>query len=325
MSMAHVGIAVFVALFLLCLAAVLVAGDRFSHRQRRVRERLQHIRAGLEPESTEDLVLIRNRSHSRIPPLDRILSAVNLATHLQARLEQAGLTTNSGTLILGSLCLAGVAWLVVSFFSSFILVALGSAVGALFIPYALVMRKRRRRLDRFDALLPEAIDLVANALKAGFSLEASLELAAKEVPDPLGGEFATASKEQSLGVDMTQALWSMCVRVPTSHDLKIMTTAIAIQKRTGGNLTEVLSHIAVVVRERFSLRRDIQIFTAQGRLSGVVLALLPLVTLVIMSLVNHDHARMFFLDPQGRILMLVALAMQVVGFLTIYRITGVRV
>ncbi|MEW6751092.1 MAG: type II secretion system F family protein [Candidatus Latescibacterota bacterium] len=324
MSAAPVAAAVFGTVFFASLVALVLAGQRLDRGRQRLRCRLRALAASLEPPAAPQHGLLRDRAASAIGVVDRILSRLPVTAHLQQRLDEAGMSTRSGTLLLGSLSLAGLAWLVASPYAPLVLIPLAAAAVAGLLPYAWVLRRRRIRLDRFDELLPEAIDLMSNGLRSGFSLEACLRLVAQEIPGPVGGEFAVTFEEQNLGLELCAALENMARRVP-SHDLKIMTTAITIQKRTGGNLTEVLSQIAEMIRERFTLRRDIRIYTAQGRLSGVILAVLPLVMVLVMSVLQPELVRVLLLDPTGRSCLAVAVVLQAAGFVVIRRITGVQI
>jgi len=323
MTLVHVGIVVFAAFFLATFTVFLIARERLSYRNRRLRERMRRMTEGAAEIADSGYVILRDESFSQIPFLDRILSRSTKVARLQRMIDQAGLPMKSGALILGMLSLTGLVWLLTSSFLKMPFVALVAALVAGSLPLLWVMRKRRQRIDRFEELLPEGIDLVVNALKSGFSLESSLSLVAQEIPDPLGAEFAIAFEEQNLGLDLVQALDNMNRRMP-SEDLKIMTTAISIQKKTGGNLTEVLGKISALIRERFHLRREIRTFTAQGRLSGMILVLMPPVMAVILSVLSPGYIKILTAEPAGRYMIAVALILQVVGILVIRKIVNLK-
>ncbi len=155
-------------------------------------------------------------------------------------------------------------------------VCAGGGSGACCVPIGFVLFKRSRRFGKFEKDLPEALDLMVSALRAGHSLVAAMGLVARECPDPVGTEFKICFEEQNYGLEMKTALDNLIDRVPL-QDLKIVSTAIMIQKESGGNLAEVLDKTAYVIRERFRLKRQIQVHTAQGRMTGVILTLLPVV------------------------------------------------
>ena len=323
MTLTHVGIAVFGAVFLGVFAVFLIARERLSSRNRKLRERMRRISEQAAEIDGGGYIILRDQSFSQIPFLDKILSRSTLVARLQLTIDQAGLPMKSGALILGMLSLAGLVWLLGSSLLKMPFVVLVAALVAGSLPLLWIIRKRLQRIDRFEELLPEGIDLVVNALQSGFSLESSLSLVAQEIPDPLGPEFAIAFEEQNLGLDLVQALDNMNRRMP-SEDLKIMTTAISIQKKTGGNLAEVLGKIARLIRERFYLRREIRTLTAQGRLSGLVLVLLPLVMAVILTVLSPTYVKTLIDDPAGQYMLGTAVVLQVIGVLVIRRIVDLK-
>lgn len=323
MTLPQVGIVVFAAGFVLALGVFLFAQDRLSRKNRKLRRRMRHVLEGGTQAEETGYLLLRDESISHIPFLNRLLSRLRFARHLQQRIDEAGLSLKAGTLILGMLSLSGLTWLLLDSYMPIRVLAPIPAVVAGMIPYFWVMKRRRARIDRFEELLPEAIDLVVNALRSGFSLEASLSLVAEEIPDPLGTEFAITFEEQNLGLDLLAALVNMTMRMP-SDDLRILTTAISIQKKSGGNLTEILGKISDMVRERLQLRREVRIFTAQGRFSGAVLAAMPIAMILVLAVLSPEYIKILFVDPFGHILLGAAAFLQILGFLVIRRIVQLR-
>ena len=183
---------------------------------------------------------------------------------------------------------------------------------------------QRKRKEAFDTLLPEAIELITNALKSGFSLESALRMAAKEIPDPVGIELAVAFEEQNLGVSLTEALSNLGNRVQ-SEDLNLFITTLLIHKKTGGNLAEVLEKIGNTIRERFRLEKEVKIFSAQGRFSGIVLVVLPIIVTIIIWVINPSYVRILIEEKAGKYLLGTALVMQFVGIWVINRIVRIRV
>jgi tight adherence protein B len=155
-----------------------------------------------------------------------------------------------------------------------------------FAPFGFVLFKRGKRFAKFEEGLPEALDLMVSALRAGHSFNAALGLVSRECSDPIGGEFRICFDEQNYGLELRAAIENMMVRVPLG-DLRIATTAILIQKETGGNLAEVLNKTSEVIRERFRLRRQVRVHTAHGRITGWVIALLPIFLLIAISILNY--------------------------------------
>ncbi len=262
----HIAFAVFSAAFLSALAVYLVLSEKVGMRNRRVRMRLKALTLDTDTEEEIAYPILRDDKLSEIPTMNRILSRFRFSRDLQRLIDQAGVPMKAGALVLGVLSLGALAFLLVTTLLDSLLLALVAALVFGSLPYIYVRRRRRKRRDEFESLLPEAIDVMTNALKAGFSLESALSMVAREIPDPLGIEFAIAFEEQNLGASLAEALSNMQERVE-SEDLGLFATALLIQKKTGGNLAEILEKIGSTIRERFKLRRDVKIFTAQGRFS----------------------------------------------------------
>jgi tight adherence protein B len=191
-------------------------------------------------------------------------------------------------------------------------------------PFAFVMNKRSRRFDKFEQEMPEALDLMVSSLRAGNSLVSALRLVAFEAPDPVGTEFRICFDEQNYGLELRAAMENLVARVPL-QDLRIVVTAILIQKESGGNLAEVLDKASYVIRERFRLRRQVRVHTAQGRLTGWILSLLPVVLGVALYLISPQTISVLWTRSIGIKLLYAAVAMTVTGALIIRRIVNMEV
>lgn len=323
MTMTHIAIVVFATIFLILLAVFLVAYQQLARRNRRLRERMRDIVEQKDVSPETQYLILRDQTYSHIPFFDRLLSGIASARRLQDYIDQAGMPIRAGALILASLSISSVAGLAVTLVLGSKLLGFVVTLMCLPVPFFWVMWRRAKRIDRFEELLPEAIDLTVNALKSGFSLESSLSLVAQEMPEPVGNEFAITYEEQNLGVDFVQALDNLNRRMP-SDDLRIMTTAISIQRRTGGNLAEILTMIGRMIRERFSLRREIRIHTAQGRLSGLILILLPIVLAILIQILNKDYLKILYDDPVGLYMILIVIVLQIIGVYFIKRIVRLK-
>lgn len=316
--------AVFSAALLSILAVYLILSEKLGTHHKRIRSRLNALATETAPE--EDLLypILRDDKLSEIPTINRILSKFKFSQNFQQLIDQAGLPMKAGALILGMLSLGGFMFLLVlNFLGNSLLAIVAAFIGGI-MPYLYVHRRRRQRKEEFDALLPEAIELITNALKSGFSLESALRMAAKEIPDPVGIELAVAFEEQNLGVSLSDALAGLSNRVQ-SEDLDLFITTLLIHKKTGGNLAEVLEKIGNTVRERFRLEKEIRIFTAQGRFSGVILVLLPIIVSIIIWLINPSYLKILIEEKTGKYLLGIAVIMQIVGIWVINRIVKIRV
>lgn len=202
----------------------------------------------------------------------------------------------------------------------------GFAFAAVFgvIPLLFVSMSRKRRLNRFSKQLPDALELVSRALRAGHSLATAFNLVATESPDPIRKEFARCYEEQNLGKPLEQALESMTDRVP-NVDLRFFSTAVTLQRQTGGDLAEILDKIGYLIRERFKIFGQVQALTGEGRLSGIVLLALPPVLFVVTYRLNPQYCMLLFTDPLGQKMLTGAVILQVVGALVIRKIVNIKV
>jgi tight adherence protein B len=223
----------------------------------------------------------------------------------------------SGGLAIGAGALAAIAGL-----HAGLILPLAIMCGAM--PLLWLMFRRRRRLRKFAAQLPDALELISRALRAGHSLASGFHLAGEEMNEPLGKEFSRVFEEQNLGVSMEDALNSLTERVP-NLDLKFFATAVVLQRQTGGDLAEILDKIGYLIRERFKIWGQVQALTGEGRLSGIVLLALPPALFLAVYRLNPDYVTVLFTDELGRKMLLVAAVLQVVGALVIRKIVNIRV
>lgn len=195
-----------------------------------------------------------------------------------------------------------------------------------FAPWPLlwVAFKRKKRMKLFTKQLPEALDMIGRALRAGHSLGAGFQMVSGEIPEPLGIEFGRVYEEQNLGIGLEESLRSMCDRVP-SLDLRFFSTAVILQRTTGGDLAEILEKISSLIRERFKIHGAIQALTGEGRLSGAVLLAMPPVLMVVMMFLNYDYVMLLFNTEIGNKMLMVAGLMQVVGAVVIKKIINIKV
>jgi tight adherence protein B len=198
-----------------------------------------------------------------------------------------------------------------------------AAMGAS-IPYLVVKRRATQRMDKFEEQLPDAIDLMTRAIRAGHPLNAGFQMVADEASEPTAGEFRRVFEEQRFGLPFDDAVYGLADRVPLV-DTRIMATAMLVQREVGGNLAEVLGNLAHVIRERFKIRRQLRVITAQGRMSGYVLAALPLFVGAAIWLLNREYVTLLFTHPLGKIMLVLAVVMQVTGYLWIRKIVNIEI
>jgi tight adherence protein B len=197
--------------------------------------------------------------------------------------------------------------------------------GVLFsLPFIWLWWKRNSRLKKFAAQLPEAMELVARALRAGHSLAAGLHVVADEMPEPVSKEFGRVYEEQNLGISLEEALMHMCDRVP-NLDLRFFVTSVNIQRQKGGDLAEILDRIGHIIRERFKILGQVKALTAEGRLSGIVLIALPIGLFLMMLHMKPDYVRLLWTDPMGIKMSVGAIILMIIGSYAIKKIVDIKV
>ena len=316
-------ILVFVGVFALIALPLVVAGSARTSKQ--VLASLDSALSTDAPSTREQILNIRkDSSMSSIPWLNKRLLQFQVAPFLQKIISQANLKWSAGRL----LALTGVCFIVPAYgiYAEFkngpIALLAGVAIGL--APLGWVMYLRSHRFLKFQEGLPESLDLMVSALRAGHSLIAAMGLVSRECPDPVGMEFRGCFEEQNYGLELKVALDNMTMRMPI-QDLAIVCTAIMIQKESGGNLAEVLDKTAHVIRERFRLKREVMTRTAQGRMTGWVLTLLPVVLGCALYMVNPEMMSLLWKRPIGVKLLYTASGMIVVGGLIIRKIVNMDV
>jgi tight adherence protein B len=272
----------------------------------------------------QNMNLRKDEQLSSIPWLNTKLLKLAVAPYLRRVLSQAELDWSPGRLlIMTAACFALPSYILYLSFQSFPLALVsGLVLGAL--PFGWVMFKRSRRFGAFEKNLPEALDLMVSGLRAGHSLLAAMALVAKECPEPIKGEFKICFEEQNYGLEMKTALENLLVRIPL-QDMKITATAILIQKESGGNLAEVLDKTSHVIRERFRLKRQIMVHTAQGRLTGWILTLLPIVLGVGIYFVDPGMISILWHRDIGIKLLWGAAGLILIGGFVIHQIVNIDV
>ena len=307
---------------ILLIPLVLAAGGR---RQQVIRRRLDSIeKARTRTEGSLELDLLRSELLSEVPTIHRLLLRWRWSVRLREFIAQAGMNVKPGVLLLASAVLgmlgyvAGLRW----FLSH--LLATPFAVAGLLLPFAVVAWKRHRRFREFEKSFPEALDLLARAVRAGHAFTTGLEMIGKELPEPLAGEFRTTFEEQNLGLPLKDALLNLTERMPLI-DVRFFVTALLIQKESGGNLAEILDSLAAVIRDRFRIYGEVKVKTAHGRLTGgILIALPPLVAMMILFL-NPTYLTPLVRDVWGPYMLVTAGTMQVIGSLLLWKIVNIEV
>jgi tight adherence protein B len=316
-------LALFGLILLLSLGVMLVAMQP-SKSEKAVRDRLRTIGSPFLSTGQAPADLLKQDALSDVDWLNDLMLRVRFFGALQRLLQQADSQRTVGTLFSGSILLAVSAGWLASIWVPAPALALLPALGAGLIPYAILYFIRSRRFSRFEELLPDTIDLMTRALRAGHTITSGIEMVSQEVPEPVASEFRRVFEEQNFGLPLREAMLNLSRRIPLP-DVNFLVTAILVQKETGGNLAEILDKTTFVIRERFRLRGQLRVYTAQGRLTGWILVALPFFLFGIMTFLNPDYELILIRDPEGQKLVYIGLVMMVVGVLFIRKVINIKV
>lgn len=314
-----VAILIFLTLTLVGYAATLSLRTR-AEAAEKISTRLDSVAGG----DRRAVSIVKDLRISQIPLLDSLLSSIAPIRFLARRIRQAGIKRRPGEVLLYFPLIAFAAFLLGMLVTGNFPVAVSAAICASLIPFFLIERWRRKRLDLFAEQLPDTLDLLRASLQAGHSLLTAFNVVADEFPDPVAEEFRTIADEMSLGLPLREALYGLRERVD-DENVPILTVGILVSQEIGGNLAEVLDNIAHTIRERFKLQRDTRVMTAQGRLSGIVLAVLPFAVAGFLFVFNPSYFRPMLEQSMGRYMLVYALISMILGHLVIQRIVRIKV
>jgi tight adherence protein B len=238
---------------------------------------------------------------------------------LQRWISQAALNTTASAFLVQTLAMAAIGPIVMFFIAPILPAEIAAACVCAVLPLGRIAWARSRRLRAFDKALPQAIDMMARSLRAGHSTASAIDIMAEGSPEPAASEFSEVFRQQNFGLPLRDALLQLLDRVP-SQDLRVLVTAIVIQRETGGNLVEVLDRTVFVIRERQRIQGEIRVQTAQGRMTGWILTLLPVIVMVMINMMDPGYSKILFTDPVGHKLLYLCIALVVLGAAVINRI-----
>ena len=313
---------VFATVVLLMQGLVVPVFGESAKTRKRLKKRIADIEADGNSESFSSL--LREKYLRRLSPLERRLESLPAMEALARRIEQAGHKILAYRLVLLSLLIGLVAFLASWAYFHMPVAAVGTALFATFLPYMKIGMDRSKRTRAFEEQLPDAIDTMKRALKAGHPLGATLKLVAEEMDDPVAGEFELTFGDINYGNDVRRAMLGLLARVP-SVTVMALVTAILVQKETGGNLAEILEKISAVIRGRFRFQRKVQTFTAEGRMSAWVLAMVPLGLFLMLWITQPDYFPVMLDEPLGHKMLAYGFVSAVVGILWIRKILRIEV
>lgn len=260
---------------------------------------------------------------SRVGVLNVLLErSGGLSGPLERLVTQSGLKITVGVLLLSSALAAGAVFLAVTLATHSSLAAMVAAAGAAAIPTVIVRYMRTRRLATFEAQFPEAVEMMARALRAGHAFPTAISMAADEMPAPVGPECRLLFDRQNFGMAMTEALRGFAERIPII-DARFFATAVLTQRETGGNLSEILDNLAAVIRDRFKVKRQVRVVTAHGRITGWILSALPPTLAGVLFVISPEYMNLLFADPLGLQMLVAGVFLQVTGTLVIRKLVNV--
>jgi tight adherence protein B len=306
---------------------ILALMTRPTQREKALQGRLDKMAPAGQPQVggiNESQELLKQTATGQFAWLDRLLSRSALGASLQLLIEQANTSTTVSNTLLLTLGLGAVGFVLPCLLIRILPLDAGIAVAAAAIPVMSLRIRRARRIKAFNDALPDAIDLLARALRAGHSVASAIEVVAEEGQEPVAAEFDLIYQQQNFGLPFRGALMQTARRVP-SPDLRFVITAMLVQKDTGGNLTEILDRTVYVIRERLRIHGEVRVKTAQGRLTGWILSLLPIFLGLLISLINPTYAKPLFTDPIGVKLLYAGACMLIIGGLIIRKIVTIEV
>jgi tight adherence protein B len=311
-------------LVLIAAFAVLVFFTEPSRTDKLIDARLVSLDRKATATSDSEFGIVRETTYSTIPWLDQILRTNRFAQSLHLLIEQSEVGWTVGRFIFFTLLVVLIGAILGNWWIAPGLYGWLPSIPLAVLPYVYVVQKRNRRFRRFATILLSAIDLMSRGLRAGQALPATIEIVARESEEPVRTEFRRTADEMSFGLPFREAMLNLKSRVPLA-DLQFLVTAILVQKETGGNLAQVLDKAAAVIRERERIEGQMRIRSAQGRLTGWILCLLPFGIFVFMNFLSPGYGKILFEDPLGRKMVVYALVMMVIGTLIIRKIVNIKV
>lgn len=315
---------VFLACLFITYALFLITSRNSDARRALLNERLAEAIRSSAHSADAEVQLAREELLSEIPWMNRTLVKLEISSRIKRMIDQADLNITVMRLVLFSGIAGTLGFLAVSMISvSYVLMTLCGIIAAV-APFVYISAKRKKRLNKFLQLLPDALDLMSRGLSAGHAFTESLHMVATEMPEPIATEFRKTYEEQNLGLSLKLALENFVQRMPLL-DLRMCVTAVLIQRETGGNLSELLEKVAHTIRERFRIMEDLKTLTLSSRWSAWLLCALPIFLAIYISVMNPNYMDVMWRDPRGHWLIAAAVIMQLLGMLMVQKIMKIKI
>ena len=312
---------VFLCVFCFFIAIYMAMVARNASPKAELKRRLQRMaRSGAKELPAE----LRAEITREVKPADRLFARLPVTRNLDKKLDHAGLKITVSVFVMIALALATACAAVAIMVTKSALLGLSAAAAMLLCADVFLKFKIEQRKEKFTELFPDALSMISRSLRAGHSFTSTIQLVGMEMPSPIGELFKMAYDQQFLGLRMADTLTNLNERID-SLDLRFFTTVIGINSEIGGNLSEVLDKLAVTIRERIRIRRQVQVYTAQGRMSGYVVGVLPIVAFVAFNFLNADYESALFKEPMGIYVLVFAACLQLLGLLVIRNIIKIKI
>jgi tight adherence protein B len=315
---------IFIAVFLLVLAVYLNVIAVKDSPKAHLRRRLRHVTKTDGSETGGMPHDVRSDILKETPPFERFLNRFPIFCRLDSRLDRSGLSMTLAA-FLSIVAGLGLGGFVIGFIlTRNIYLSLAAGIFLLLVPFFYMEYKKREREVKFTEMFPDALSMISRSLRSGHSFTSAIELVGTEVSDPVGKLFKTAYDQQLLGLRINDTLNNLNNRID-SLDLRFFTTAADINREVGGNFAEILDKLADTIRERIKIRRQLKVHTAQGRMTGYILAAMPIFVFFLMNFLIPGYQKNLLDNDTGRTILIFAGVMQIIGFLVIRRIINIRI
>jgi tight adherence protein B len=322
MTLIVIGLMIFVVcIFVLemCFYAYKASG---STERRKIRKRLKTVSSSISESKIPEI--LEKRVLSEVPFINLMLSRIRVVERLERLVNQANVKHTLGFFVLVSLLLASMGYLGTTLIIKSQIPGVMFAVPLGATPLLYLLRKQKKRMRKLQIQLPDGLDMIARALRAGHAFSTGMRLAADEFDDPLGTELAETLDEINFGVSVSDALANLAKRLD-SPDIRYFVVSVLIQRTTGGNLAEILENIARLIRERIKFQGKVRVLSTEGKLSAVILIALPFIVVLVLRFLNPDYISLLWTDPAGRVMCGVAVILMIFGALVIKKIVKIEV
>jgi len=322
MTLIVIGLMIFVVCIFvmeMCFYAYKVSGSAES---RKIRKRLETVTSLTSENKIPDI--LEKRVLSEVPFINLMLSRIRVVERLERLVQQANVKHTLGFFLLASLLLASMGYLGTTLIKKSHVLGVMFAVPLGATPLLYLLRKQKKRMRKLQIQLPDGLDMIARALRAGHAFTTGMKLAADEFGDPLGAEFSETLDEINFGVSVSDALTNLAMRLD-SPDMRYFVVSVIIQRSTGGNLAEILNNIAHLIRERIKFQGKIRVLSAEGRISAVILIALPFVIALALNFLNPNYLNVLLTDPVGRIMAGATVIMMILGALVMKKVITIEV